>query len=38
MLSINPEEWVVFDVLADSCGYGYSAFHVDQVSPTKMGL
>lgn len=31
-------EWVVFDLLTDSCGFGYSAFHLDKRAQRKLGL
>ena len=37
-LSMKPEEWVAFDILTDSCGIGYSAFHIDKDSKRKLGL
>jgi hypothetical protein len=38
VLSPSPLEWVAFDILADSCGFGYSAFHLDPNSSRKLGL
>ena len=34
----DPEEWVCFDVLTDNCGFGYTAFHLDEKSFRKLGL
>lgn len=37
-MSQSPDEWVCFDVLTDNCGFGYSAFHLDDESRRKLGL